>query len=377
MPIFWKYLLKHFFKVFFNCTLAFIIVLLVTRLEEIAKIAAYGANIYTLILFTLHQIPYILPIVLPLSGLIASFLLFSNLSKNQEFTAFRSSGLSLRQILAPILIISFFLGIANFYITSELATQSHLKTRRIAGQLALVNPLLLLQDKKLLRYQNAYVEMNSGVNKETVEDLLLFSYSEKTDHINMIRADKLQFKDQQITGERVSFVNVAQGDSLNGFDHIIIENQKKIATDAQNLNYFFRRSGWRLSNDHLKARLLLAKYKSIKKELKSAQTLNQSKEAKITLSQINSEAIRRISLGFAVFSFCLLGSAFSMRSQRSLNRIDFYALCLLTATFLICFFLAKSLDRFSHIVATLHIGSHFMLLFPSCLRLYNLSKGRK
>lgn len=377
MPIYWKYLLSNFFKVFFNCTLAFITVLLVTRLEEIARIAAYGANIYTLIAFTFHQIPYILPIVVPLSALIASFILFSALSKNQELTAFRSSGMSIRRILSPILVLSCFLGIINFYITSELATQSHLKTRRIASQLALVNPLLLLQDKKLLKYQNAYVEMNSGMNKETVEELLLFSYSEKSDHINMIRANKLLFKDQQVIGENVSFVNVTGAQDSDNFDHLVIENQGNITTDAQNLSYFFRKSGWRLSNDHLKFRLLLAKYRDVQGKLSQAKTPSQSKEAKMILKQVRSEISRRISLGLAAFSFCILGSAFAMNAHRSPSRFDFYTLCALTALFLICFFLAKSLERYFYLVMGLHILSHTTVLFFAFTRLHKLSKGKK
>ena len=75
MPIFWRYLLIHFLKVFCLCVVAFIAILLTMRLDEIASLMTLGAGVTELVWFTLQQIPYILPIAIPISALISSMLL--------------------------------------------------------------------------------------------------------------------------------------------------------------------------------------------------------------------------------------------------------------------------------------------------------------
>lgn len=89
MPILWRYLLKNYFQVFFLCVTGFISILLVTRVQEIARLAALNSQIDIIILFTLCQIPYILPIAIPISGLISAILLVQRLSHTQELSTLR------------------------------------------------------------------------------------------------------------------------------------------------------------------------------------------------------------------------------------------------------------------------------------------------
>ena len=95
--------------------------LLVLRFQEIARFATSGASIKSVALFTLLQIPYILPIAIPVSCLIAALLLFQSLSLGQELTALRTSGFGLKAIATPILFAGFFLTLVNFTVTSEMA----------------------------------------------------------------------------------------------------------------------------------------------------------------------------------------------------------------------------------------------------------------
>src|ERR1700722_4320174 len=144
MPLFWRYLLGQYIKVLILCTLSFIALLLTSRLEEIAHIATYGANFKLVFLFAAYQIPTILPIAISISALISSLLLFQRLSQTYELTAFRALGISLRSILCPLLLAGALLGVMNFYISSEIATATHLQTRKMAYALTSINPLLLL-----------------------------------------------------------------------------------------------------------------------------------------------------------------------------------------------------------------------------------------
>src|SRR5579863_9043123 len=102
MPIVWRYLLRSYFQVLLLCVSAFIGVLIVLRFQEIARFATSGAAKLKILLFTLLQIPYILPIAIPVSCLIAAMLLFQRLSHTQELTALRTSGFGLKTISTPL-----------------------------------------------------------------------------------------------------------------------------------------------------------------------------------------------------------------------------------------------------------------------------------
>jgi len=121
MPILWRYLLRGYFQIFLLCVTAFICVLLVMRLEEIARFASLGAPWTKVLVFAFYQIPYILPLAVPVSCLIACSLLFQKMSHSHELTALRSSGCSLRKIIVPLLFASGLLALFNIVLSCELA----------------------------------------------------------------------------------------------------------------------------------------------------------------------------------------------------------------------------------------------------------------
>jgi lipopolysaccharide export system permease protein len=159
MPILWRYLLVHYFKVLFFCTIAFIIILFTMRLDEIAHFITLGASGLYLLLFTLYQIPYILPIAIPISSLISTILLIQRLSKDHELTALRASAIAIRSILAPILLAAAFLSVLNFYIVSEIATSSHLASGVLKTELRSINPLLILNNKHLMHSKGYHFDI--------------------------------------------------------------------------------------------------------------------------------------------------------------------------------------------------------------------------
>ncbi len=74
-PILWRYLLRSYFKIFFLCLFSFVALLIVSRFKEIAKCAALSGSGSKAALFILYQIPFIIPLALPISSLCSSFLL--------------------------------------------------------------------------------------------------------------------------------------------------------------------------------------------------------------------------------------------------------------------------------------------------------------
>lgn len=382
MPIFWRYLLGHYFKVLILVILAFIAILLVSRLEEIAQFAALGAPIGRLAQFVFYQIPCILPIALPISCLISSMILFQRLSNTHEITALRACGLTLKTILAPLLIASGLLALTNFYMTSELATSSHLAIRKMAYEMTSVNPLILLQNAKIAQLKGAYVQMDPVRNGESAENLIIALQNKADERLNLMLIKKVEMRDNHLIGSQVSLISSMPTSSSSDFDHLMIENQHSSSSSAPEFAHLLRKQGWKIANDHLKFNLLRARIFSFKKSVQQAKedTLSQYsqpiiKNASRVIQKAYSEITRRFSFGLAPFTFTLMGIAFGMDISRQLKRRGMIMGISLAAFSLVSFFVGKELDTFFLLSASLFFLPHVLIVGSSLWTLNRINQG--
>jgi lipopolysaccharide export system permease protein len=136
MPLLWRYLLKQFTKVFALCLVSFVAILLITRSQDIAKFATINHDLKPILLFALYQIPYILPLAIPISCLISTMILFQNLSQSQELTSMRASGISLKLLMAPIFLCVSLFALLNLCLASEIAPKCRILSKKALFQTA-------------------------------------------------------------------------------------------------------------------------------------------------------------------------------------------------------------------------------------------------
>ena len=382
MLILWRYLLKQYLKVFCLATIAFIAILLVTRLNQIARVTVLGVEGWNLVLFILYQLPYILPIAIPVSSLISAVILFQGLSHTHELTAMRACGLSLRRITAPILIVSAALSLVNAFVTSELATESHLASRQLIYKLSTGNPLLLFQNSQLLKLKDTYVDMRVIENGERAEDFLLASYNRNNGRLALIIAKNIALSSDLLVAKEVSLISGIRPDSegtITEYDNRIIENHKVMSSGAKEASNLLKRSEWRLNNDHLKMRLLLFRAGGLRKDLQiakeEASPSSQIYEIKKSLNLCYSDISRRISIALAVFTFTLMGTAFGIQISRDPSKKGLFAVLSLATLFLICFFSAKGLEQIFWLATTLYMAPHLLILALSFWTLKRVSQG--
>lgn len=357
MPIFWWYLLKNYLKVLILSVFSFIAILLVIRSEEIAQFATIGAKPTYLLLFTLYQIPYILPIAIPISCLISAMILFQRMSHTQELTALRAGGIALRAVVTPILVAATFLSLTTFYITSELATSAHLATRKMVYDLTSINPLILLQSAKIAKLQGSFIQMDPIRNGAAAKDLIIAVNNAAGKRLNLCLAKQIEMRDHELLAKQVSIISSSPTDEPQGCDHLIIENQQWMSCPAPQLAFMLRKSGWKIANDHLKFSLLRARMGDVK--MRMATDPRSSK----VLKKCETEIVRRIAVALATFTFTLMGAAFGMQISRGASKRGIVTVLTLSALCLICFCIAKELD---HLV----LAASLLLLLPQALIIY-------
>ena len=193
MKILDKYILKsyltRFIGVFAICFLIFIIQTFWLYIDELA---GKGLDIFTIGKFFIYFSPKLVPLVLPLSILLASLTTYGTLSENYEFIAMKSNGISIVRSMVALLIFHIFLGIGSFYFSDNVVTYGELKSYNLRKNLAKLKPTLSIREGIFndIGNMNIKVARKYGDNDQYLEDIILHSISD--DEINrlVIKADK-------------------------------------------------------------------------------------------------------------------------------------------------------------------------------------------
>ncbi len=359
MPLLWSYLLRSYFRVFLLSITCFVALLLVTRMKDIARFAALGSKFFSTILFILYQIPHILPIAIPISCLISSFLLFQRMSKTSELTALRASGISLKEIVAPILIAATMMAIINFYVTSELTTHAKQKSRIMLIEETTVNPLILLQRQKLLKIKETFIDLGLSENEKIAKNVLFIAKNKSTDHLSLLSAKEFSLNKKILTGSDVALISYIDSKEKNDFDTLIIENQAKMSTFAPSISKLMKKNPFRLNPSSLSFRLLLARAKF------------KNERFSITFNEIS----RRVSLGLTAFSFTFIGLTFGIEISRVSSKKGIFFAFFFSALIMLLYLIGKNMKNSAFLSFSTLILPHILLFLLGCKVLKNRSKG--
>jgi lipopolysaccharide export system permease protein len=379
MPIIWRYLLAHYLKVQILCTLAFVAILLITRLDEIAHFATLGPEGRYVLLFTLYQIPYVLPIAIPISALISSILLVQRLSRFQELTALRACGLALRDIIAPILCMAAILSLGSFWMISEISTDSHLKTGLLKNELRSLNPLLILHNKHLLKMKGIFFHpLGPSKMGEEAEDVILSMPGKRQSGIKVMLAKKLKTSPENFQAYGLSLLTSLKKEK-DETPTFLIENMRENVTSIEDFAQLLQKKVWSLNNDHLRMPLLLTRIQEEKTLLNTAissgKPASHQKQIQRSVHRCWGEIIRRISLSLAVLTFTFMGVAFGMSVNRFQTNRKLFAIVGLTAFYLVSYFMAKGYDHVIETSLIFYLLPHLAILFFSWRALRRTTNG--
>jgi len=131
------------------------------------------------------------PLALPLAILLSSIMSFGNLGEHYELVAMKSAGISLRQIMFPLVITSVILSLFTFYFSNNILPVTNLKFKSL---------LYDVRKKKLainIKEGVFYDDMENFVIKigkkdsdgKTIYDVKIWDHSDKKGNINVTVAD--------------------------------------------------------------------------------------------------------------------------------------------------------------------------------------------
>jgi len=123
-----KYILKSFLITF---TSVFVILFFIFILQGIwlfiSELAGKDLDTFLIFKFLILYSPTVVPLVLPLSVLLASIMTFGSFAENYEFAAMKSSGISLKRAMRSLIIFIFILSGIAFLFANNIIPQAQYK----------------------------------------------------------------------------------------------------------------------------------------------------------------------------------------------------------------------------------------------------------
>jgi len=162
-----KYLLKTFLLTFTTVfVILFFIFILQTVWLFISELAGKDLDLILVVKFLLFSMPRIIPLVLPLSVLLASIMTFGNLAENYEFAAMKSSGISLQRAMRVLIIFIFVLSIVAFWFANNVIPYAEYKFVNFRKNIAQAKPAMAIAEGQF----NDVGTYNIKVNKKSGEN---------------------------------------------------------------------------------------------------------------------------------------------------------------------------------------------------------------
>lgn len=188
MKILDRYIIKSYFlRLIGVFAICFIIFIIQTFWLYVDELAGKGIDIFTIGKFFIYFSPKLVPLVLPLSVLLASLMTYGTLSENSEFIAMKSNGISIVRTMLGLLIFHVFLGIGTFYFSNYIVTYGELKSYNLRKNLAKLKPTLAIREGMFNNIGDMNIKVNRkyGDNEQYLEDIILHKIN-FDDEINRI-----------------------------------------------------------------------------------------------------------------------------------------------------------------------------------------------
>lgn len=134
----------------------------------IAELAGKDLDFFTIIKFLTFYAPTIVPLVLPLSVLLAAIMTFGSFAENYEFAAMKSSGISLQRAMKMLTIAIGILSLVSFFFANNVIPDAQYKFINLRKTIVQQKPAMAIAEGQFntIGTSNIKVDKKSGKNGE-------------------------------------------------------------------------------------------------------------------------------------------------------------------------------------------------------------------
>ena len=141
----------------------------------ISELAGKDLDTFTVFKFLSFYAPTIVPMVLPLSVLLASIMTFGSFAENYEFAAMKSSGISLQRAMKMLTISIGLLALVSFFFANNVIPRAQYKFINLRKTIVQQKPAMAITEGQFntIGNSNIKVDKKSGDNGEFLEGVVM------------------------------------------------------------------------------------------------------------------------------------------------------------------------------------------------------------
>ncbi len=315
------------------------------NLIKVLNYVSQGISFLTFLKFTACILPIILTFTVPWAVMVAVMLVFGRLSADSEITAMRACGVSIMQIVSPILIITFLMMILCLYLQVEVGPPLLGKSRFLMQGAAINQPLAIFEPGKQIEFENTIIYIDDKEGDNGIKGVQIYTLSDPQTVAQDISAEKgklLVDKEKQLLIVRLydCLVIDRKGDTepdpdkeLSGMPTRFFSQQLEFS-----FNYGKRDNERRISINpkYMKLTDLMGK-------------IRLTKQLKLDTTSLEVELNQRIAFALSPIAFLLLGLPLAIRTSRRETSVGLFLSVILAGVFFLSIILCESLTSFPHL----------------------------
>jgi lipopolysaccharide export system permease protein len=141
----------------------------------ISELAGKALEIDVIFKFLLYVYPRLMVLVLPLTILLSSIMVFGNFAENYEFAAMKSTGISLQRAMRSLSFFIVLLAITTFFFANNVIPAAEFKFYNLRRNIAKVKPAMIIAEGQFneIGSINIKVAKKSGENGKYLEDVII------------------------------------------------------------------------------------------------------------------------------------------------------------------------------------------------------------
>ncbi|MBQ4106325.1 MAG: LptF/LptG family permease [Lentisphaeria bacterium] len=284
--------------------------------------------------FTLSLMPRVLTFTIPWAVLVGVMLVFGRLSADSEITAMRACGVSLLQIMSPILIITFALTCLCLYLQVEVGPPLLGHSRELATETMLDTPEALFEPGRPLMYDNAAISIMDKTEDGTLIGVQIYQMDKRGAMALDISAATAKLR---VDHEQRRLM-------IRLYDCLLVDKKSKpeLRNAHAEMEFGFD-YGKELNRIRLGVRPKYMRLKDLMAYIKLERMMNHSTiKEEIELNQ-------RIAFALAPMAFLLLGMPLAIRASRKETSVGLFLSVLLAGGFCQTIIICKSLENIPQI----------------------------
>lgn len=178
--IIYKYILKaHIGPFFLGLSVVMFLFLFQFLIKSIDRLVGKGLSMWIITKLISLNLAWILTLAVPMAVLVATLMAFGTMSSSNEITIMKAGGVSLRKLMAPVLVMSAILCYAMVWFNNDVLPEANHQARVLFSDISRTKPTLILESGKFSEdIGGAKILVHKTYpNSNKLEEIYIYDYS--------------------------------------------------------------------------------------------------------------------------------------------------------------------------------------------------------